>query len=289
MRWWVLVWLVAGCASATRASHNDLAGTGTPDDDLATPAPAGDLATLATLADLATSVDLKSADLGPVARSWASPSTAPTDVSLGWNGNYATNYRVTLAADDPAAMIYYTTDGAAPSMASLHALSPAIDVAATTRLRWFAAGAAGPETAHDDTYGVDAANQSKAGFVVYDANLDGQGPVATLAGGGTVTAQASFRLWYQSGGCSGGTFPCAAQLVYGVDKVDQGCLFDGGANNFAGSATQTKSFTVTVPATPGVHEVQVAQIEDLSCAMAMTAMTLKNRPNLVRIGILIVK
>jgi hypothetical protein len=269
---------------ATRASDVDLAVTAVA-DDLST---ADDLA---ASVDLARSVDLRpdfaGVDLGPVARSWGSPSTAPTDVSLAWNGNYATNYRVALAADDPTTMIYYTTDGSAPSLTSLHALQPMIDVAATTRLRWFAAGAAGMETPHDDQYGVDAANQAKAGFVIYDVNLDTQGPVASASG--TINAQATFRFWYQSGGCSGGTFPCAAQLVYGVDKVDQGCLFDGGANNFAGSATQTRSFTVTVPTTPGVHDVQVAQIEDLSCAMAMTAMTLKNRPNLVRIGVLIVK
>jgi hypothetical protein len=282
VRWCLFV---VGCAVATRTSNPDLA---------VAPA-ADDLAAAADLlrADLAAAVpdlarpDLAAADLGhPLgAVSWGSPSTAPTDVSLGWNGSYATGYRVTLAADDPAAMIYYTTDGTAPSLASLHALQPVLDIAATTRIRWFANG----EPPHDDNYGVDAGNQPKAGFVIYDANLDGQGPVATVAGGGTINVSATFRFWYQSGGCSGGTFPCAAQLVYGVDKTDQGCFFDGGANNFAASATQTKTVAVTVPATPGVHEVQVAQIEDLSCAMAMTAMTLKNRPNLVRIGVLAVK
>jgi hypothetical protein len=269
-----------GCAVATRPFDVDLAHAPFA-DDLSAP----DL--VAAAADLTLPPDLAGVDLGPLARSWGSPSTAPTDVSLGWNGNYATSYRVTLAADDPAALIYYTTDGTAPSLSSPHATMPVIDVGMTTQLRWLAANAGGLEPPHDDVYGVDAANQPKAGFVAYDVSLDGQGPVATASG--TINAQATFRFWYQSSGCSGGTFPCAAQLVYGVDKVDQGCLFDGGANNFAGSAIQTKSFTVTVPTAPGVHEVQVAQIEDLSCSMAMAAMTLQNRPNLVRIGIIIVK
>jgi Chitobiase/beta-hexosaminidase C-terminal domain len=269
------------CAVATRMQDIDLAHE-PPAEDLSQPAD-----DLTAAPDLTVARDLSGIDLGALPQSWGSPSTAPTDLTLAWGGNYATNYRVTLAANDPTAMIYYTTDGTAPSLSSPNGAMPVIDIALTTRLRWFAANAAGMEAPHDDSYGVDAANQSKAGFVVYDVDLDGQGPVATA--NGTINGQATFRFWYQSGGCSGGMFPCAAQLVYGVDKVDQGCLFDGGANAFANSATQTKSFTVTVPAAPGVHDVQVAQIEDLSCAMAMTAMTLKNRPNLVRIGVLIVK
>jgi hypothetical protein len=278
---WQWAILLSGCAVTTRSNDIDLSHPALV-EDLATTAGAAELLAL----DLSRLPDLAGIDLGALPQSWASPSTAPTDASLGWNGNYATNYRVTLAADDPGAEIYYTSDGSAPSRASLHAAAPALDIAATTRLRWFAANLAGTEAPHDDQYGVDAANQSKAGFVLHDVSLDGQGPVATVSGGTTITATATFRFWYQSAGCSGGTFPCAAQLVYGVDKSDQGCLFDGGTNNFAGSATQTKSFTVNVPSASGIHDVQVAQIEDLTCSQVVNA--LSTRPNLVRIGVLIV-
>jgi hypothetical protein len=274
VRWCLFV---IGCSVATRALDVDLSYP---------PIAAADLSTVMDDLTVAQPPDFAGVDLGVIARSWGSPSTAPTDATLGWNGNYATSYHVTLAADDPSALIYYTTDGTAPSLSSLRAAMPVVSIAVSTRLRWFAANAAGLEAPHDDHYGVDAANQAQAGFVVYDVSLDGKGPVLTTADS-TVNATATFRFWYQSTGCGG--FPCAAQLVYGVDKVDQGCLFDGGANNFAGSATQTKTFTVVVPTAPGVHDVQVAQIEDLSCSMAMAAMALANRPNLVRIGVLIVK
>jgi Chitobiase/beta-hexosaminidase C-terminal domain len=291
----ILLTLTLACAAPKRPENVDLSFTR---DDLSILE--GDLAQ-ATPLDLAqASADLRhpdllaAGDLGVVPHGFASPGTAPTDATLGWNGSYATSYHVALGADQPGALLYYTTDGSTPSLTSTHGAAPLgpIAIASTTRLRWFAASAAGMESPHDDSYGVDASLQTKAGFVIYDVSVDTQGPVAVVSAGGTLAASATFRFWYQSTGCSGGTFPCAAELVYGVDKVDQGCLFDehdGGANNFAASSVTTKSFNVTIPATPGEHDVQVAQIEDLTCAQAMSAMALATRPNLVRIAVVLVR
>jgi hypothetical protein len=283
------------CAVATRPLHPDLASGSELEDlsiepDLSEPLAVPDLR--AALEDAA--ADLASADLGALPVSWGSPSTAPTDVSLGWNGNYATAFKVTLAAEDPSATIYYTTDGTTPSLSSPSGLTPlpAFAVNATTRVRWFAVNAVGMEAEHDDTYGIDAANQSRAGYITQDTSFEGQGPVLVVSPGQVVNAVTTFRIWYQSTGCTisamANQFPCAAQLVYGVDREEQDCLFAGGAYNFAASGTQTKAFTVTAPSTPGVHDVEVAHIEELTCPNAVANNALQ-RPTRTRIGVLIVR
>ena len=80
---------------------------------------------------------------------------------------------------------------------------------------------------------------------------------------------------------------CKAQVVYGVDLQDQACLYDGNPNVYPG-VTMTKTFNVTVPATPGLHEVRISHIEETDCNAAKAAMTLKNRPTDSRIGVIVV-
>ncbi len=163
---------VCSCAQPSRTTSGDLAQTA-PLDDLALLADLSSLNDLsqAAAADLSRPDLLRGVDLGAIPQSWGSPSTAPTDVTLGWNGNYATGYQVALGADDPTALIYYTSDGSAPGLASTHAVSPitGINLAAPTRLRWFAATAAGMETPHDDN--LDGADQDRQ----RDRAVDGRG------------------------------------------------------------------------------------------------------------------
>jgi hypothetical protein len=91
---------------------------------------------------------------------------------------------------------------------------------------------------------------------------------------------------------------CAAQIVYGVDDQDQGCLFDsirddstgpGIYPGFPSTGTHTSTFRVTAPMTPGVHEVRITHAEHTSCAMAMSMHSLQTRPDISRIGVLIVQ
>jgi hypothetical protein len=270
---------LTACASPSRVQIVDLAVAYVAPDLGA----AGDLAAppdLAPAADLARAVDAAGAP-----HSYGSPAVAPTDPTLMWNGNWAAPFKLTLAADDATAQIYYTLDGSPPTLASAHGLTPILDlpINASTRVRWFAAG----EPPHDDSYGVDTTLQSKAGYLTMDTSFEGQGPVLRVSPGQMVNGTSTIRVWYQSAGCGGGL--CQTQLVYGVDLADQGCLFDTGASNFAGSGLITKSFVVTAPTATGAHDVQVAHTEQASCASAMSMMTLKSRPNTSRIGVLVVQ
>jgi hypothetical protein len=291
-----LLWL-AGCAAPTPGARTDGERA-----DLAVAGPladaaASDLAAAAGLdLGLARAADLAPRDAaekdgpppdlccGTVPRTWSSPGPPPAI----WNG-YGTSLAVTLAADDPGATLYYTSDGTAPTLGSSSGPTPVANlvVSSTTELQYFGANPYGQETANVDDYPIDTGLQTGAGYITENLSLDGKGPVETVSAGQVVTAQITFRMWYQASCCSGGC-PCGAQLVYGVDTTDQGCLATQ-AYAFANAPLQTKSFSLTAPSTPGVHEVRVGMIEDLTCSAAMSAHTLANRPTVTRIGVFIVR
>ncbi len=268
--------LVAGCAAPV------IHGGDAP--DLAVAAgdvdAAADLATtrdLASLPDLSPPTDL--AGLGPPV--YSSPSPAPAL----WASSYSLPLAVTLAATDPTTTIYYTTDGAAPSLSSPHAVSPVAGLAigATSMLRYFGVNSNGQGPTTSDAYLVDATQQSKAGYLATDIKLDGTSPVVVATPGQVFNAVATFKMWVQS------SCPlCSAQLVFGVDTTDQGCLSDSSPGVYPGVSATAAPFTVTAPMTSGVHEVRLAHIEQTTCATAMAAGALATRPNLVRIGVIVV-
>jgi hypothetical protein len=99
-----------------------------------------------------------------------------------------------------------------------------------------------------------------------------------------LTGRASVQTWVQ-GACPA----CAGQVVFGVDKTDQGCLYDGGPGVYPGVTMTAKTFDVRAPMAPGVHEVRVAHIEQTSCANAMAQRALATRPTVARIGVIIVR
>jgi hypothetical protein len=91
---------------------------------------------------------------------------------------------------------------------------------------------------------------------------------------------------------------CAIQIVYGVDSTDQGCLFDSARDDTSGAmnfpdvypgAEHDATFTLTAPTTLGVHEVRVSQNEQFTCTDATNLNTLVSRPDITRIGVLIVQ
>lgn len=215
---------------------------------------------------------------GPGPRVFSSPGPA-----AALYGGYPKALSVTLAADDPSATIYYTTDGSAPSTASASAPSPAsVSIPSTKTLRYFSANAAGQSTVSGEVYSVVSSAQGLAGYLVTGTTLDGTSPVVIATPGQGLAAKANLQVWVQSS-CSA----CGAQVVYGVDDVDQGCLYDASPGVYPG-ITATKSFNVVAPTTPGVHEVRIAHIEETSCLAAMSSMALANRPTVARIGVIIV-
>lgn len=217
-------------------------------------------------------------------------SPGPRRHSMGYD--FAKAVTVTLAADDPTTAIYYTTDGTAPSHDSQHGMTPITGIAmsATSTLAYFGSTAAGDSPPVTEAYDVDSGAQGVAGYHVTNVLLDGASPVIVVSPGQVVTgATARVQAWVQ-GSCA----VCAAQVVYGVDKTDQGCLFDTARDDSTGPGvypgfTRTATFKVTAPMTPGVHEVRITHSEQNSCAAAMAMNALITRPDQSRIGVLIVQ
>jgi hypothetical protein len=202
-------------------------------------------------------------------------------------GGYPKSFAITLAADEPGTTIYYTTDGSMPDMTSASSATPlkGITISANTMVRYFGVFDGVASDVASEMFSIDAASaQSNAGYLVTNVTLDGTSPVVIAARGAVLAAKASVQTWVQSN-CAA----CAAQVVYGVDDMDQGCLFDGGPGVYPGNTVASKSFNVRAPMTPGVHEVKLAHIEQTSCAAAMAARSLATRPTLARIGVIIVR
>jgi hypothetical protein len=205
--------------------------------------------------------------------------------------DFAKPVTVTLAADDPTTVIYYTMDGTAPSHTSPHAMTPVTGIAmqATATLAYFGSNGGGDSAPVSDAYDVDPAVQTDAGYHVTNVLLDGTSPVMVVHPGQVITgATAKVQAWVQHL-CPA----CSAQVVYGVDTTDQGCLFDSVRDDSSGPGeypgfTRTAMFKVTAPMTPGVHEVRITHSEQTTCASAMSMNALVTRPDQSRIGVLIV-
>jgi Chitobiase/beta-hexosaminidase C-terminal domain len=217
-------------------------------------------------------------------------SPGPRRHSMGYD--FASAVTVTLAADDPSTVIYFTTDGTAPTHSSSHAGTPvtSIAIAATSTLDYFGETSGGDSAQVSDAYDVSAAAQSVAGYEVTDILLDGTSPVVVVSPGQVLSAAtARVQVWVQ-GVCAA----CGAQIIYGVDTTDQGCLFDSVRDDNSGPGvypgfTRSATFTVTAPMTPGVHEVRITHSEQTNCASAMSMDSLVTRPDQSRIGVLIVR
>lgn len=224
-------------------------------------------------------------DSAPAVLPIAATSPGPQPIAGGYA--YAATIKVTIAADDPSAMIFYTTDGSLPSTTSMHAPTPVtgVTVSANTVISYYALTAAGQSPSAQDHFFIDTSttNRNLTGYIVDQVVLDGTSPVVDVTPGQKLTmASAHVQAWVQS------VVPGAAmQVVYGVDTSDQGCLYDGSPGVYPG-VTRTPTFTVTAPMTPGPHEVRIANSEQTSCAQAMGMQTLKTRPDVTRIGVLVV-
>jgi hypothetical protein len=213
-------------------------------------------------------------------RVFSSPGPAPT-FFVAW----AIPIRVTLAADDPEATIYYSTDGVPPSMSSPHDTSPVeVSVSSSVQLSYFGVtGLAGGTVT--ETFNIDTSNQNTYGYVVTGTTLNGAAPVVTVAPGETVNVGiANVQVWSNSG-----TTQYGAQLVYSVDASYQGCVFDGNWTSWPGKTFTNQTFTVKAPMTPGVHEVRVTHIYDGTCTQALADPALDTRPTVARIGVIIVR
>jgi hypothetical protein len=205
-------------------------------------------------------------------------------------GGYPKAFAITLAADEPGTTIYYTTDGSMPDESSTATSSAAtpirgITISATAMVRYFGVSTGGRGDLTTESFAISATTpQTNAGYLVTSVTLDGTSPTVIAAKGATLAARANVQVWVQSD-CPA----CAAQVVYGVDDMDQGCLFDGGPGVYPGMTLTGKMFNVRVPMTVGVHEVRLAHIEQTSCAAAMATKALMTRPTVARIGVIVVR
>jgi len=222
---------------------------------------------------------------GVAPRVFSSPGPAATIY-----GGYPKSFSIALAADEPGTTIYYTTDGSMPETGSpttSNATTPVqgIAISATTTVRYFGVSAGVPSMPVSETFAISSTSpQTNAGYLVTNTTLDGTSPVVVAAPGAMLAARANVQVWVQTS-CSG----CSAQVVYGVDDTDQGCLYDGGPNVYPGVTTTGKTFNVRAPMAPGVHEVRIAHIEQTTCTEAMAAKALQTRPTLARIGVIVVR
>src|SRR5262249_46257215 len=117
-------------------------------------------------------------DLGPAAlppNVFTSPGPAPAI----YGNAFAAPLNITIAADDPSSMIYYTTDGTMPTTSSMNGATPVVGIALTSTLSlgYFASSADGTSMIASDDYSVNTTNQSKAGYLVQNVKLDGVSPV----------------------------------------------------------------------------------------------------------------
>jgi hypothetical protein len=206
-------------------------------------------------------------------------------MNMGFSFFYPGPVDVTIAADQPGTMIAYTTDGTAPIASSPGGPSPVTVtlMVGPTTLSYVATTTGGSDTGGDVYHFDPATAKSNAGYVVTSAALDGAAPIAVVAPGQVVHATAHVQFWNQTGGNN-----FTAQLVYGVDQTDQGCLIDAGLPLFPG-VSQDVMVDITAPTGMGVHDVNVADTEQTSCASAMGMMSLQTRPNLTRIAVLVVQ
>ncbi len=205
-------------------------------------------------------------------------------------GGYPKSFSITLAADEPGTTIYYTTDGSMPdetSTATSSSTTPirGITISSTATVRYFGVSSGGKSGVTSEDFAISATTpQTNAGYLVTGMTLDGSSPVVIASKGATLAARANVQAWVQSD-CPA----CAAQVVFGVDDQDQGCLFDGGPGVYPGVTATGKMFNVRVPMTAGVHEVRIAHIEQTSCAAAMATKALQTRPTVARIGVIVVR
>jgi hypothetical protein len=215
------------------------------------------------------------------ARSYPSPGPAPR----AWGDRFPAPFSVTLASDDYAAVIYYTTDGATPTTSSPHGPSPltGINITNATTLKFFAVNSVGAEPVETVSYGgIDPGLQQGAAYIVFDSTFSGKGTTVVVPAGKTISAQTHYQFWVQQ------AFSFyRAQLVYGVDQQDQGCLEDEGPGAFPG-VTRTINYSLTAPSTPGVYDIKVAHTEQSSCSQAMSQNSIATRPTATKIGTLIV-
>ena len=232
-------------------------------------------------------------DLHPVDAAGPAPQVFSSPGPHGSGYWFVAPATVTLAADDPdpthpMTVIYYTTDGSTPTLDSPHGMSPlkGISITGPQTLTYFGVSPTGSGSAIAEHYVYDTTKTGSAGYYISNITLDGTSPVVFVHAGQVLAgASATLKVWTGMG-CSG----CTVQIVFGVDDTDQGCVYSGSPGLYApGVSGVMRSFTVTAPMDPGVHRVRVADIEETDCGSAMMMNTLKNRPDVSQIGVLIVQ
>jgi hypothetical protein len=173
--------------------------------------------------------------------------TPPVTTASPVGGSYTSLQNVTLTANEPAT-IYYTTNGAAPTM-SAPVYSGPIPIAATTVLKYFARDTAG--------------NSEAVKTATYTINLDTTPPVTTASPGGgsytslqnvTLTANEPATIYYTTNGAA----PTMSAPVYsGPIPIAVTTVLKYFARDAAGNseAVKTATYTINLDTTPPVTTV----------------------------------
>jgi len=168
----------------------------------------------------------------------------PVTTASPSGGTYSSPQSVTLAANEPAT-IYYTTNGATPTIASPVYSGP-IPVSVSTTLKFFALDTAG--------------NSEAVRTATYFINLDTTPPVTTASPGGgaysspqsvTLAANEPATIYYTTNGAT----PTIASPVYsGPIPVSVSTTLKFFARDTAGNseAVKTAIYTLTLDTTPPV-------------------------------------
>lgn len=101
-------------------------------------------------------------------------------------------------------------------------------------------------------------------FVPEFVDVNGQGRVATVAAGSSVTLEIDFRVWGASN-CP----TCILQAVIGLENQPLECAFNGIASVFPGQ-TGFRQIVFPAPTAPGTYRIRYRQDFQFSCIDAQT-------------------
>lgn len=162
---------------------------------------------------------------------------------------------VTYQIDTPiAATIFYTTDGTVPGVSGTTQSGPApisVLLADGMTVRWypdFGGGATEPE----QSYTHSTTTSQDFGIVVEGLDMNGGGPVITVAPGAAITGTFDVQIWKSSptGYCPG----CALVFMLTADNAVANCI-GGTGSAYPGTTYTARTLSFTAPTTPGIYPI----------------------------------
>lgn len=163
-----------------------------------------------------------------------------------------------------AGVIYYTTDGGAPSLTSPNAPSPLTLqlVPDQTTIKWFVQG---DPRSYSFKVGADGNKKNNGGLIIEHFKFaSSNSPVLRVAKGSLVQASLDLQVWSQTN-CPG----CLDQLIWGFSNP-QNCFGNLQPGTYNGDKYGfSKNFPVRVPSNAGVYTLKVGYTQEFNCNDAL--------------------